>query len=590
MLYTGTVEDRQDPLKLGRCRVRIIGLHTHDKSKLPTHDLPWAYPMQPITSAAMSGIGSTPLGLVEGTWVVVMFQDEDNQYPIILGSIGGIPQRDELLESDDSTLQIKIGVEEAKTNGQSVLDGSGNPIMTGSGVPLTTGQQTFTNTNSLRRASQFTPSQACIDLIKRYEGLRLNAYQDSGGVWTIGYGTTRINGQTVQPGLTITRGEAERLLAEDLVTEGVRPVASNVRVLLTQSMFDALCSFTYNVGVGNLRKSTLLKDLNSEKYLDGAAGFSLWNKAGGVVLAGLTNRRNAEKELFLREGIPNQSGELPSEVQQSQASTRNPATSSDSGSTATQATVSSQGFKDPTGKYPLYFNEPDTNRLARHEEIQKTIVYKKEAAIDKNVRTAGGVTWNQPPIPYNAQYPFNHVMQTESGHVLEFDDSPQSERIHIYHKAGTFSEIDANGTRVNRIVGDDYEILERNGYVHINGNLNVTVDGSKNVLVSNALNLDVAGVANINVFNDANLNVSGSLNASVRESFKLKAASVFIEGESVDIKSIAGPIRVDASQNLELKSSTRANLEGPTVHLAEGHAGAARLDTRALHGRCANAK
>ena len=95
-LYTGCVENRQDPLKLGRCQVRVVGLHNYDKSQLKTEDLPWAYPMQPITSAGISGIGHTPLGPVEGTWVVIMFRDDDEQQPIILGSIGGIPQAQEI--------------------------------------------------------------------------------------------------------------------------------------------------------------------------------------------------------------------------------------------------------------------------------------------------------------------------------------------------------------------------------------------------------------------------------------------------------------------------------------------------------------
>jgi len=88
-LFTGVVENRQDPLKLGRCQVRIVGIHTDDKTLLPTSDLPWAYPVQPVTSAAISGIGNSPVGPVPGTWVVVMFRDEDQQMPIIMGTIGG---------------------------------------------------------------------------------------------------------------------------------------------------------------------------------------------------------------------------------------------------------------------------------------------------------------------------------------------------------------------------------------------------------------------------------------------------------------------------------------------------------------------
>src|SRR6056300_41593 len=87
--YVGVVEDRQDPEALGRCKVRIVGLHTHDTSLLPIEDLPWALPITPITSAAMNGIGSAPVGPVEGTSVMVMFADYWKQQPIMLGTIGG---------------------------------------------------------------------------------------------------------------------------------------------------------------------------------------------------------------------------------------------------------------------------------------------------------------------------------------------------------------------------------------------------------------------------------------------------------------------------------------------------------------------
>ena len=90
--FVGVVEDRQDPQKLGRVRVRCLGHHTEDNVKLPTADLPWAHPMNPITSATVSGVGQTPLGVVEGTWVVGFFQDgDDAQQPIIMGTLPGVP-------------------------------------------------------------------------------------------------------------------------------------------------------------------------------------------------------------------------------------------------------------------------------------------------------------------------------------------------------------------------------------------------------------------------------------------------------------------------------------------------------------------
>ena len=92
--FVGVVEDRQDPKRLGRVRVRCLGHHTEDNIQLPTADLPWAHPMNPITSATVSGVGQTPLGVVEGTWVVGFFQDgAEAQQPIIMGTLPGIPDR-----------------------------------------------------------------------------------------------------------------------------------------------------------------------------------------------------------------------------------------------------------------------------------------------------------------------------------------------------------------------------------------------------------------------------------------------------------------------------------------------------------------
>jgi len=90
--FVGVVEDRSDPKSLGRLRVRCLGYHTEDLVKLPTADLPWAHVMNPITSATVSGLGQTPLGAVEGSWVVGFFQDgEDAQMPVIIGTLPGIP-------------------------------------------------------------------------------------------------------------------------------------------------------------------------------------------------------------------------------------------------------------------------------------------------------------------------------------------------------------------------------------------------------------------------------------------------------------------------------------------------------------------
>lgn len=92
-VYSGCVEDRNDPLRLGRCRVRILGIHASDKTVLKTEDLPWASPLMPINSAGVTGVGTAPVGPVPGSWVSCVFFDDDMQQPIMIGSIPGIPQQ-----------------------------------------------------------------------------------------------------------------------------------------------------------------------------------------------------------------------------------------------------------------------------------------------------------------------------------------------------------------------------------------------------------------------------------------------------------------------------------------------------------------
>ncbi|GCP61500.1 muraminidase [Escherichia coli] len=138
-----------------------------------------------------------------------------------------------------------------------------------------------------------------IALIKQFEGCKLTAYQDSVGVWTIGYGWTKpVDGKPIRAGMTIKQETAERLLKTGLVSYE-NDVSRLVKVDLTQGQFDALVSFTYNLGARSLSTSTLLRKLNGGDYAGAADEFLRWNKAGGKVLNGLTRRREAERALFL---------------------------------------------------------------------------------------------------------------------------------------------------------------------------------------------------------------------------------------------------------------------------------------------------
>jgi len=139
-----------------------------------------------------------------------------------------------------------------------------------------------------------------LELLKRWEGLRLKAYRDAGGVLTIGYGHTSAAGKPlVYEGMRISGHQAEEILARDL-RQYERAVEGSVKVPLTDNQFAALVSFCYNVGVGVFKRSTLLKRLNAGDYDAVPAELMKWTRAGSKRLKGLENRRAAEAGLWVK--------------------------------------------------------------------------------------------------------------------------------------------------------------------------------------------------------------------------------------------------------------------------------------------------
>ncbi|MBK8246259.1 MAG: lysozyme [Gemmatimonadetes bacterium] len=138
-------------------------------------------------------------------------------------------------------------------------------------------------------------SEAGVRLVQEFEGCRLDAYRCPAGIPTIGYGAT---GPDIRMGMVWTQEQADERLAEDLArfAAGVERL---VQVDLTDNQFAALVSFAYNVGLGALAGSTLLRKLNAGDYEGAADQFPRWNKGGGRVLPGLVRRRAAERDLFL---------------------------------------------------------------------------------------------------------------------------------------------------------------------------------------------------------------------------------------------------------------------------------------------------
>ena len=325
--FVGVVEDRQDPQKLGRVRVRCLGYHTENITDLPTSDLPWAHPMNPITSATVSGVGQTPLGVVEGAWVVGFFSDgADAQMPVIMGTLPGVP----------SGLPTKD-------------DGKGFQDRSNANYP----KYTETDVNRLAVNDADNP----------------------------------------HPTLTLRKADREQSIG--------------------RADFNAV-----DIQVANSEPVALPAD-------DG------------------TN-----------------------------------------------------------------FSEPETT--------------------------------------YNAQYPHNHVYETEAGHIKEYDDTPNSERIHERHSTGTGYEINEFGDKVQRVKRDNYEIISNDHFAHIKGNHSTTTDGGVRVFVNaNATadsnyTIEVGNNANVNIqVNKGNINLvapqgeinmkAENMNIDVTRDFRVKTQSANFE-------------------------------------------------------------
>ena len=322
--FVGVVEDRSDPKTLGRLRVRCLGYHTEGLDKLPTADLPWAHVMNPITSATMSGLGQTPLGAVEGTWVVGFFQDgADAQQPIIIGTLPGVP-------SELPDIGTKRGF----------MDASGN-------------YPKYTETDVNRLAV----------------------------------------GDDDNPHSSLTIRKADR---------------------------------TTDIGRADFNEIDL--------------------------------------------------------------------------------TVAIDGT-------PITLSGDD------------------------------GTAFDEPTTPYNAKYPYNHVHESESGHIRELDDTPGAERIHERHANGTGYEIHPNGTKVTRVKQDNYTLTTGDDFAHIKGNSSSTVDGGVRVFV-NADGATEDGHYTIEIGNNANVNIQvnkGNVNV------------VTSEGD-INLKS-GKNIHMDATQGIFMKSS-----------------------------------
>ena len=564
--YLGVVEDRMDPLKLGRVKVRILGMHTWDKILLPTEDLPWSYKVQPSTSGAMNGIGHAPVGVMEGTWVIIQYLDPDQQEPFIVGTFGGIPQSKQTsLEEFDINISYASGGNSIKPQ-STVTTSDGSPVTDSSGNPVQAGTEEDTNQPEPEPPPSDPDWKAKVT--KRLGELESsNNYK---AVNTLGYlGKYQFGALALTDRGYVKKGTTNAGLSNPENWTGKNGITSKEAFLNNPDVQEQVMSENIDANYKTLKRVGVPMDTLSDPEKGGLiAAAHLYGAGGakqfynGVVK---TDAYGTSTDKYYKEGYKAVAGETPATSNIARETTNTPQQVAERNQEAIKdanpaedqlaATLSKVdyfenliafnnprvGFKDPNLKYPLktHLDEPDTNRLARHEKIGETIVYTKEQARHTGVAKANGKgSWDQSPIPYNAKYPFNNVWQSESGHVMEFDDTQGRERVHLYHTKGTYTEIDHNGTQVNFIVGDNYVIMERNGFVHVVGNLHVKVDGAHTLKIDNTLDVQVNGRTTINCHDNAQINVAKNLDITAGGHIYMKAGGrVAIDAPRIDLNS-----------------------------------------------------
>jgi hypothetical protein len=166
--------------------------------------------------------------------------------------------------------------------------------------------------------------------------------------------------------------------------------------------------------------------------------------------------------------------------------------------------------------------EADTNRLARNEQIENTIVKKKKDNLEFSYSALYGF-WKEPETPYAAQYPFNNVYESRAGHIVEYDDTPGAERMHWYHCSGTFTEIHPLGGEVHKVVGNAWDITLNDKMILIKGNCSFNADKTMKMLIGKDLEIEVQGDVKMRTIGNMTLDVGGNCLHKVKGTYTLSS-------------------------------------------------------------------
>ncbi|CAB4141334.1 Protein Gp5, N-terminal OB-fold domain containing protein [uncultured Caudovirales phage] len=552
--WKGVVEDRKDPIFLGRVRVRIFGWHTDDLTQLPTADLPWAVPSLPLDN------GRNSVGPKEGDWCWGFFMDgQEAQKPVVVGFIPGIDE----IPSDPNR-----GFGDP-TNPDELVPGSTPRPPNMGRQRLRFSEPTISRVSFLRYIAKLDPPTEIRDGLNRLtDALFLNKP------------SIKIISE-LPSGLSNVVNEISQIQNE--ITEEVRKQINSA----IQFVFSKITE------LADLVKSEISSAVDST--VESVSRFADENVLPGTNLAfgELANGVSlANFDILKSKFDVNKDGQF----------------TEDDVISLIEDAISDGGFFDgyidsiaelPMSTYPLVdrLNEPSTSRLERNENIEKTIVELKKKKLIPGEgagfagSTVGGkvdspTTFMEPPTPYAAQYPYNHVYESESGHVTEIDDTPGAERLHWYHKSGTFREMHPNGVQVSKTVNSEYNIIYGDYYnstdltyhvdakkgirmkssanfnIQTTDSLNNQVGSNLNYLVGENSTYHIGGNDTFRVDGNSNRIVSGSSNTLVTKTkTRVVGESDWLNvAEGVYINCSGGPVQIFAEKEVSIWSATRVQL------------------------------
>jgi hypothetical protein len=572
--FYGVVEDRDDPYQIGRVKVRCFGHHTGNKDDLPTEDLPWAQVMLPVTSAGISGIGQTPLGLVEGSHVFGFFRDgEDRQEPVVMGSMPGYPA--ELADTTkgfyDPNGEYPRYINSPDTNQLSTMDDySYNPSLTehASIVSDRTNLKTFENIGT----AVVEPMQLASAFISKGSGSIFGLVADiitSAVSGVIGANVLNTVGSTLT-GFTETAGDLV-----DNITDGGKTFLSSNLGLDTTAIEQSAVNFS-STASGKVRAQIISPRLPSADQLlqsglelagtdeignfkldvvDPASMQTLFADAAETEL--LNNYNTAKARVDSGQGVVEGSvskvidptvlglrGALGTlETTEAQASELNALNQQlqNTGGSAAQGSLLSVTDKT-TGVVTAVVEDIAQDSISQVKTVlgdqgisipQKSTV--TSAGISKlmnNFISADKSSFSMPTIPTTSDtYPKKHVFETESGHVMVYDDNLGNETIMQRHTTGTRYAMLYDGSKIDHVVSDHIVGIEGTSYTNIKEDQIVTLNGRYKIYVNkdeqrdNNYDIVVGANANINLqVNKGDLNINildGRINANCSENLNM---------------------------------------------------------------------